>query len=109
MLASPAIEVQDDCFAGDAPCPILGETASEEYRLKAELNDPLNWMNEISVYPPVRVRPTTDALVVTSGSAIFDVCGDQLSFGSDWGCAASLTEVALTGVASAGYRAPLLL
>jgi hypothetical protein len=109
MLASPAVDVQDDWLASDAPCPIAGETVSEEHQLRSQLNRPLNWMNEISVYPPVRMRPSTDTVIIATGPAVFDVCGDGLSFGSDRGSAASLHEAALAGVASAGYRAPLLL
>ena len=106
MLASPAVEVQDDWLASDPRCPIAGGSLSEEHQLKSQLNHPLNWMNEISVYPPVRMRPTTDTQVIATGPAVFDVCGDGMSFGTDWGSAASLNEAALMGVASAGYRAP---
>jgi hypothetical protein len=110
MLASPAVEVQDDRFAGEAPYAIAAEANSEPHQLKSQLSHALNWMNEISVYPPVRVRPTTNVLIVTTGPAVFGMCCDEQRLRDvEWGCAAFLNEPALMGAASAGYRAPLLL
>ncbi len=104
MLASPAVEVQDDVIAG-----VTAAEAEADACLISQLSHPLNWMNEISIYPPVRVQPSPVAVLVTTGPGAFDICIDVGPLDSARACAACLNKAALEGIGSLDHQPPLRL
>lgn len=106
MLASPLVEVQDDQLM----CPPFdAESGGESVGSTSQTSTEQNWMDEISLYPPARLRTVSTLRLMTAWTpGLLDVrfSPDRGSLyqGIDFCC-----EPGLNQLDASSYRAPLLL